>query len=149
MTSIAIDPRTAQVIAFFETLSPDSLAQLHEVYAQEAHFKDPFNEVQGIAAVHRVFEHMFETLQGPRFEVQHHMTQGDEAWLSWHFLIDRPEGIWTIRGATYLQYDPSGRIKLHRDYWDPAEELYSRLPLLGRLVRWLTRRLSAHGGAQS
>ena len=143
MTRNVSDPRTAKVISFFETLSPQSLSQLHEVYAQDAHFKDPFNEVQGIAAIHRVFEHMFDTLKGPRFAVQQHMTQGDEAWLSWHFLIDRPEGSWTIRGATYLQYDPAGRIKQHRDYWDPAEELYARLPILGTLMRWLTRRLSA------
>ena len=33
-----------------------------------------------------------------------------------------------------------GRIRLHRDYWDAAEELYEKLPVLGHLMRWLRRR---------
>ena len=29
---------------------------------------------------------------------------------------------------------------MHRDYWDAAEELYEKLPILGGLMRWLKRR---------
>ena len=36
--------------------------------------------------------------------------------------------------------DDAQRITLHRDYWDAAEELYEKLPLLGTLMRWLKRR---------
>ena len=36
--------------------------------------------------------------------------------------------------------DEAGRITLHRDYWDAAEELYEKLPLVGGLMRWLKRR---------
>jgi steroid delta-isomerase len=28
---------------------------------------------------------------------------------------------------------------MHRDYWDAAEELYEKLPLVGALMRWLKR----------
>jgi hypothetical protein len=28
---------------------------------------------------------------------------------------------------------------VHRDYWDAAEELYEKLPLLGSLMRWWKR----------
>lgn len=28
---------------------------------------------------------------------------------------------------------------MHRDYWDAAEELYEKLPVLGDLMRWLRR----------
>ena len=31
-----------------------------------------------------------------------------------------------IHGATHLQLAPDGRILLHRDYWDAAEELYAK-----------------------
>ena len=34
-------------------------------------------------------------------------------------------------------------VALHRDYWDTAEELYAKLPIIGALVRLLTRKLSA------
>ena len=48
-----------------------------------------------------------------------------------------------MHGATQLTFAPDGRVNLHRDYWDTAEELYAKLPLIGTLVRWLTRKLSA------
>jgi hypothetical protein len=31
-------------------------------------------------------------------------------------------------------------IKEHRDYWDAAEELYEKIPVLGGLMRWLKKR---------
>jgi steroid Delta-isomerase len=138
-----IDPRTARVAAFFESISPASLATLHTIYTEHARFKDPFNDVTDLSGIRRVFTHMFDTVKNPRFVVHHTMTQGEHAWLSWDFLIDRPEGTLTVHGATQLTFAPDGRIQLHRDYWDTAEELYAKLPLIGALVRWLTRQLSA------
>jgi hypothetical protein len=46
----------------------------------------------------------------------------------------------TIRGGSHVELDAQGRITLHRDYWDAAEELYEKLPLVGGLMRWLKRR---------
>jgi hypothetical protein len=31
-------------------------------------------------------------------------------------------------------------ITEHRDYWDAAEELYEKIPVLGALMRWLKKR---------
>ena len=42
-----------------------------------------------------------------------------------------------IHGGTLVHFDAQGRVTLHRDYWDTAEELYEKLPVLGRLMRWL------------
>ena len=139
------DRRTASLATFFEKLTPERLrTDLPSIYADNASFKDPFNEVQGLPAIRAVFEHMFATTQSPRFEVIDSVTQGDQAWLSWHFLVRRPHGqTWCIRGATHVVYAPDGRVLRHRDYWDPVEELYVRLPVLGPLMRWITRRLSA------
>ena len=39
----------------------------------------------------------------------------------------------------HLRFDGAGRVTLHRDYWDAAEELYAKLPLLGCLMRGLAR----------
>ena len=147
--SLEIDPRTAKVVQFYEHMTPSSLTELPGIYAEQATFKDPFNEVRGLPAIHTVFSHMFETLTRPRFVVLNTMTQRDEAWLTWNFLIQRPQGEWSIHGATHLRYAEDGRIKQHRDYWDPAQELYARLPILGPLVRWLTRRLSASASSSS
>ena len=132
-----------RLIDFYQELTPDSLRHLPEFYSADAYFKDPFNDVTGLPGIQRVFTHMFDTLTNPRFVVRHTMTQGEHAWLTWDFLIDRPDGTLTVHGATQLTFAPDGRVSVHRDYWDTAEELYAKLPVLGALVRWLTRKLSA------
>ena len=141
-----MDPRVQRIVERFETLSRADLARLDELYAPDAQFKDPFNEVRGVAPIRRIFEHMFDTLDEPRFVIGDVIVQGDQCFLGWEFRFrmrrfDRREQC--IRGATHLRLDGDGRITLHRDYWDAAEELYEKLPGVGALMRWLRRRVNA------
>ncbi len=141
------DPRTELVIAHYEALNLGTLEALLSLYADNACFKDPFNDVRGHRAIRGVFAHMFMTLNAPRFQILDAFTEGDQAFLSWDFTFTRARGQspMTIHGATHLRYADDGRITLHRDYWDAAEELYAKLPVLGVLIRALQRRLRAPG----
>ena len=133
------DPRVAALIALYETLQPADLDRLVARYAEGCRFKDPFNEVSGRAAVRRIFAHMFETVQSPRFVVRSAFAEGGQAFLGWDFHA----GDLVIRGASHLRLDAAGLVSDHRDYWDAAEELYEKLPVLGALMRLLKRRLRA------
>lgn len=140
------DARVQRVVALFETLGPDDLPALRGVYAEDARFKDPFNTVQGLPAIARIFGHMFDTLDAPRFTVLSAVVGGDDAFLTWDFdFRTRGRGARALRihGASHLRFDAAGRVTLHRDYWDAAEELYEQLPLIGALMRWLKRRVAA------
>ena len=131
-----------QLIRFFETLDTGSVSQLAQVYSEDVFFKDPFNEVRGLPEVVRIFSHMFEQVDTPRFTVTNHVLQGDQAFLTWDFLfrMKRFSAVeQCIRGATHVRFGPDGRANFHRDYWDAAEELYEKLPLLGSLMRVLKR----------
>jgi ketosteroid isomerase-like protein len=130
---------------FYQTLAPASLDRLGEFYAPDAHFKDPFNEVVGVAAIRRIFEHMFATADAPRFVVTRRIVQGDQAMLGWDFHLRLRGREIVVRGVSHLSFDADGRVGLHRDYWDPAEELYVHLPVIGVLMRALRRKLSATG----
>jgi hypothetical protein len=86
---------------------------------------------------------MYTQVDAPRFVVTQAVAQGDQAFLVWefHFRMKRsPQQDETIRGATHIQFARDGRVAHHRDYWDAAEELYEKLPLLGGLMRWIRRR---------
>jgi steroid Delta-isomerase len=140
-----MDERVAKIVALFERLAPVDLPELADIYTDDASFKDPFNEVQGVAAIRRIFEHMFATLDGPRFIIRDTLVQGDQCFLRWDFVFRmkrfrRDELV--VRGASHLLLAADGRIRAHRDYWDAAEELYEKLPVLGALMRWLKRRAS-------
>ena len=133
-----------RVVRFYETLSPESLAHIGNVYAPDARFKDPFNEVQGARAIEAIFQHMFGALEQPRFVVTGRVVQGAQCFLTWDFCFamrNIHQGVeQKVRGATHLVLDDQGLVTLHRDYWDAAEELYEKLPVLGALMRWLKRR---------
>ena len=140
------DPRVQRIIGFYEGLAPAGLARLGEVYTAQAHFKDPFNEVQGLPAIAHIFNHMFGALDSPRFDVITAVADGDEVFLTWDFRFSRRgvgAGKMCIHGASHLRLGPDGRVAVHRDYWDAAEELYEKLPLIGALMRWLKRRAVA------
>ncbi len=136
--------QVARVVRFYETITPEHLGRIGEIYAENALFKDPFNEVRGIAPITRIFTHMFEQVDSPRFVVRETVAQGDAALLTWEFEFafrrPLPAGRRRIRGCSHLKFDATGRVAYHRDYWDAAEELYEQFPVLGGLMRWLRRR---------
>lgn len=134
----------ARLITYFETLSPGELAQLGAYYSSKVRFKDPFNDVQGLASLTEVFEHMYRSLERPHFVVTAAITQGRQSFLTWDFgfYFKRFDTVrlHTVRGGSHLVFSPDGLIELHRDYWDAAEELYEKLPVVGGAMRWLKRR---------
>lgn len=131
-----------RLIQFFETVDANNVSLLAEIYTEDAYFKDPFNEVRGIEAITAIFRHMFTQVDGPRFIVTGSVLQDDQAFLTWDFLFRMKRFSseeQCIRGATHLRFAADGRVSFHRDYWDAAEELYEKLPLVGSFMRGLKR----------
>jgi ketosteroid isomerase-like protein len=139
-----------RVVKFFEHLQPADVAQIADLYTADAQFKDPFNDVQGVAAIERIFAHMFDALDAPRFVITQQVQQGAQCFVTWDFLFAMRRfdagQTQTIRGASHLVLrEEAGvwRVAVHRDYWDAAEELYEKLPVVGSLMRWLKKRANS------
>ncbi len=134
----------ARIVDFFEALQPDDVARMGEFYTAEAWFKDPFNEARGLAEVQRIFSHMYVALDQPHFAVTGQLVDGAQCFLTWNFVFRfkrfSTQDWQTVRGGSHLQLNADGLIESHRDYWDAAEELYEKLPVVGSLMRWLKRR---------
>ena len=86
---------------------------------------------------------MFASVDGPRFAVTTRIVDGDQAMLGWNFHLRLRGRDIVVRGVSHLRFDAGGKVVLHRDYWDAAEELYAKQPLLGSLMNFLRRKLSA------
>ncbi len=133
-----------RIVEAFQTLTPASVDALGTIYATDARFKDPFNEVQGLAAIQHIFRHMFVSLENPHFIVTGRVVQGRQCFLTWEFRFGfrrfKQGQAQCILGGSHLMLNAEGLIAVHRDYWDAAEELYEKLPVLGSLMRWLKRR---------
>ena len=133
---------------YFESMSKQSVEDIGDYYADDAVFKDPFNNVRGVPAIRRVFSHMFTQVSAPRFVVTARMAGSDGgAMLVWEFHFGARLGLreeaQVIHGASHLRFDATGKATLHRDYWDAAEELYAKLPVLGAVMRALAKKLAA------
>ena len=142
-----IQERLRAYAAFFENLEPEDLQKFDTLFSRDIHFKDPFNDVQGIPGIRRVFEHMFEQCDKPRFRVSDYCGQEDRGYLQWSFSFT-PKGRakeYRLEGVSRVSFDSAGRVSEHVDYWDPAEQIYSRLPVLGWLLGLVRGRLSVRG----
>ena len=138
--------RLDNLIRYFETITEATVPQLRDFYAADAYFKDPFNEVHKVEQIEHIFAHMFGPLSEPRFIVHTRIEQGDEAFLTWDFRFRikkyKPDVEQVIRGGSHLCFDAQNKVCYHRDYWDAAEELYEKLPLIGGLMRFVKRRMA-------
>lgn len=133
-----------RIVDAFQTLTPAGVDALDAIYAPDARFKDPFNDVQGVLEIQRIFRHMYASLENPRFVVTGRIVQGAQCFLTWEFRFGftrfKQGEAQCILGGSHLVLNDEGRITLHRDYWDAAEELYEKLPVVGSVMRWLKRR---------
>ncbi len=129
--------------AYFESLTPERLNELEGFCAPGIRFRDPFNEVTGVAALQRVFRKMYEDVDDPRFKVDDVAISGATAYLRWRMTFRKLNREWEIVGMSEVRFDENARVAAHFDHWDVASQLYERLPLIGSLIRILKRRLSA------
>jgi hypothetical protein len=131
------------LLAWYTTLTPESVALVASYYDIGAHFKDPFNDVRGIASIQAIFTHMFASTEHPRFVIAEKIIDGQQAFVTWRFEFSLRGKAYDVVGASHLKFGTDGRVVEHRDYWDAAEELFQKLPVVGGPIGWLRRRFSA------
>jgi hypothetical protein len=131
------------LLDWYAALTPASIGRAAEFYATDARFRDPFNDVQGVAAIETVFRHMFAHTEQPRFIIGECIVQDKAAFVAWTFTFALRGKVYEIAGGTQLRFNDAGLVTLHRDYWDAAEELLQKLPLVGVPIRWLRGRFKA------
>lgn len=130
----------------FENLSEETLQnQLAPLFDTNVVFKDPFNCVTGKVETLHIFQHMFATLEQPRFKVTHRALDGPVGFINWVFQFrlqpHKPETV--IEGMSRVRFDEYGLVSEHVDFWDAGAEVYAKVPLLGWGIRQIAKRLSA------
>jgi steroid delta-isomerase len=126
----------------YETLNEESLSVLLDLYANNARFKDPFQEVYGREKISHVFLKMFEQLSDPHFVIKNIISKQPSAVFLWefHFKLKR----WnkdpiSFSGVSWLEFNSANLVVSHQDFWDPSEGIYEHLPIIGPLMRGLKK----------
>ncbi|MBO1923921.1 nuclear transport factor 2 family protein [Thiomicrorhabdus sp. 6S3-12] len=141
------DPTSEWLAAYahaYENLELNTLhSGLGSLLNEQIYFEDPFNRIHGKAETLRLFEHMFATLQEPKFTVLDiAVGQNGNGYLYWHFDFLFRQKKQQFDGMSKVLFDSEGQVRSHIDYWDPAKHLYSQFPILGSLLRLVEQRLA-------
>ena len=135
--------RIDALLHFYETLTPERVGDFDFYYAEDAYFKDPFNEVRCLEDIREIFASMFRQVTDPRFVIRERIGDAAGLFLIWDMSFRmkswKPRQLQVIRGVSHFRLGDDGKVTYHRDYWDTGEELYAKLPLIGGAVRFLRR----------
>lgn len=131
---------------FFEALRPGMPKSAYEAHFEpDVYFEDPFHRFNGVDKLIALFEKMFESLDAPSFAVKEIVGERPVAYLRWEFAYRQaPKApLRRFEGVSRVEFAPSGRVSSHIDYWDAAHNVYERLPIIGRVLSFLRRRIAS------
>ena len=132
-----------ELMHWYETLTPETLANIQDYYDKDAFFKDPFNEIKGREKIEHIFQDMFLKLTKPHFVFIDIIEQDDQAFLTWDFIFTIKSLSYTIHGSSHLKLNQEKLVIYHRDYWDVGEELLLKIPLLKNLYSLFRKNFKA------
>lgn len=128
----------------YQTLAKDNLNKLGQVYQQDVIFIDPVQQIQGLNALTAYFSHLYENMLLCRFSIEQVITDEQQASVIWtmhyrHSKINGADSV-AVNGCSFLKYND--KIYYHRDFFDMGQMLYEQLPLLGRIIAVVKRRIA-------
>ena len=129
---------------FFENLTEETtIDHFRMIYDERVRFKDPFNSVKGINAVYNVFAHMYRNLDDPKFIIIEYIDKESIAYVKWKFLFSfkNESAQQMFEGVSRLETNEEGKVIEHIDYWDAAEHMYEKMPIIGWLLRTIKRKI--------
>ncbi len=133
---------------FFEVyqhLNRNNLDTLAEIYSDNIVFIDPAHTLNGLTQLRDYFEKLYSGLDSIKFDFFDHQQQNEVAYVQWrmnmHHSRLRRGRLVSVQGVSRLEFDTNQKVKLHRDYFDLGEMLYENLPIIGRVILSIKKRL--------
>ena len=143
-----LDDALQRYIKFYETLTPQTLDSINDVFTSDARFRDPFNDARGTAHIRKIFADMFKTVGAPDFTITSYGWSAGytrQAFLRWKFIYrvgGKGEPV-TVEGMSDVLFDESGKVASHLDFWDAAGGLYEHLPVIGGILRFIRKKIES------
>jgi len=138
-------------VVALESLDLENVDALVTLVAEDVIFFDPFNDIQGKNAYRKIFSDMLRNMENHDFRVtQTAMSAPVEgvsiAFLKWELdaVISKfLGGSWHVEGCSEIRFSPEGLVTAHIDFWDVGRDFYEKIPVLGKLVRFIRSRLKS------
>lgn len=140
-----MSPKLEKFCNFYSIFDVSNIDSLHEFYTDEAIFKDPVHELEGIEAMRVYIADLCAQVSFCNFVFHQHVENGDRAFLRWTMRYAHPKVLGgkslELDGCTEIEFIDD-RVCYHCDYYDMGAMLYEHLPVIGAVIRWLRKRLA-------
>ncbi len=131
---------------FFENLSRAQVGLLQNLCDPSIIFEDPFQRVQGVEALRKIFYHMFDNFDAPKFRVLDvSLGQKNNVYMKWVFSAKRKGKMesFEFEGVSEIIFNESGKAIAHKDYWDAGATIYESIPVLGFFIRKIKAKITS------
>ena len=118
----------------FENLEVKNINSLLNLVDDNVVFEDPFNKIIGKDNLRELFLEMFQKLQQPKFKVLNIFYKQNLAIIKWNFSCKIFRKDICFDGLSEVTVN-NGKIKKHLDFWDSGKNLYTQVPILGRIFK--------------
>ena len=126
-------------IKLISNFGSDSLKELPKIYSPTIEYEDPINKIQGLDHLYLVFEDLLKIFSEIEIQVKETSSTDHTAFVRWLMTYRFRRKEYSIDAVTHLEFDSSGLICKHKDYWDASFALYGTFPMLGSLMRGIKK----------
>ncbi len=119
----------------FANLNKENIKNFDDLVIDDVIFSDPFNNIKGLANFKKIFYHMFNKVEDPKFEILNYAQNKDHIFLKWKMTFYAFKASQTIDGMSEITLNKEGKVISHLDYWDSLNGIFIKLPLLGILYK--------------
>ena len=139
----AVDDGLGRFLALFDTFDPAPVAEAARgLYAEDAYFNDGFVELEGREAIADYLARSAGHASALDIEIEEIVRSDTGVYVRWMMRFTTSGGKAVhAPGISHLRFDVAGRILYHRDYWDASGALASMVPVVGRVLEAVRKRL--------
>ena len=138
-----IEAGLKKYVDYFNNFSEETVDDLKDVVAEDVYFRDPFNETYTADQMLHVMRDVFEVTKETTFDMREYVLKDNLAYLKWRcdFTPKKAKKSFEIIGVSEVKLNSRGLVTSHVDYWDAAEYFYSKIPILGGIIRLIKNKL--------
>ncbi len=131
----------------YNTLNRDTVLSglIEQVYAENMTFVDSFHNISGLHHFLQYCDSIYENVEHCQFEFHEEFIKSDSAMLTWtmeyiHPQLNKGKAIY-VNGSSHIRFND--KVFYHQDYVDGGALLYEHVPLLGRVIAFLKKRMNS------
>lgn len=129
----------------FNGLNKNTMHLVDEFYHAQAKFEDPIGSHYGVESIRNYYVNLYQNVKSIRFNFSKHICQGKDCVSTWVMHL-QAEGLnggkaISVVGNSVFQFDESGKVIYHRDYFDMGEFIYEHIPVLKNIIRYIKSKL--------